>query len=525
MGKGGSVTSSTKKAGRSTLNSITPWPSLEEARPRVLSHQRKLHRWASAEPARRFGDLFNLVCDQATLLVAWERVASNRGARTAGVDAETRFAVERRGVQSFLEGIRSSLREGSFMPMPVREATIPKKGGKVRRLGIPTLRDRVVQMALKLVLEPLFESDFYPSSYGYRPGRRAQDAIAEIYHFTKQPSLYEWVIEGDIKACFDNVDHQILIGLVGERVSDRKVLHLVRAFLRAGVVRQLGGFAASLTGTPQGGIISPLLANIYLSVLDRHFEQIWERDMSPAHRRQQLRRKGQPTYRLVRYADDFVILVKGTRFDAEAIREGVGRVLAEQLKMILSVEKTLVTHIDDGFDFLGFRIQRKTGGGSRSVVLTIPSKAALGAVMHKVKEATGRGTTSLRLQDVLRVVNAILRGWAAYFRHGVSKKTFAYLGWYAWWRLVGWIRRKHPKLGWKQIRRRFYGADRITEAGVTLYNPAKMQVLRYRFRGAQIGTPYNVDQVDGGGARFRRTNHDDVGFVGRVSELVSSVST
>lgn len=265
MGKGGSMTSSTKKAGRSALNSVAPWPSLEEARSRVLSHQRKLHRWASAEPGRRFGDLFNLVCDQATLLVAWERVASNRGARTAGVDAETRFAVERRGVQSFLEGIRSSLREDTFKPMPVREATIPKKGGKVRRLGIPTLRDRVVQMALKLVLEPLFESDFYPSSYGYRPGRRAQDAIAEIHHFTKQPSLYEWVIEGDIEACFDNVDHQILIGLVGERVSDRKVLRLVRAFLRAGVVRQLGGFAASLTGTPQGGIISPLLANIYLS--------------------------------------------------------------------------------------------------------------------------------------------------------------------------------------------------------------------------------------------------------------------
>lgn len=244
--------------------------------------------------------------------------------------------------------------------------------------------------------------------------------------------------------------------------------------------------------------------------------------MSPPYRRQQRRRKGLPNYRLVRYADDFVVLVHGTRSDAEALRDQIGQLLAERLRMILSAEKTLVTHIDDGFDFLGFRIHRKTGAGQRSVVLTYPSKAALAAVMHKVKEATARGTTSLRLADVLRVVNPIVRGWAAYFKYGVSKKTFAYLGWYAWWRMVAWIRRKHPRLGWKQMRRRFYGAGRISEDGMTLYNPAKMQVERYRFRGALIGTPYNVEQVDQAGARFRLTSHDDTAFVGRVSELVSS---
>ncbi|MBJ7599660.1 MAG: group II intron reverse transcriptase/maturase, partial [Candidatus Dormibacteraeota bacterium] len=381
------------------MNSDAPWPGLVEARERVLDHQRKLHRWASAEPERRFGDLFNLVCDRATLVVAWEQVASNRGARTAGVDAETRHAVERRGVLPFLEDLRSSLKDGSFRPLPVREATIPKKGGKVRRLGIPTLRDRVAQMALKLVLEPICEVDFYPSSYGYRPGRLAQDAIAEIHHFTSRPSNYEWVIEGDIKACFDNVDHLILMCQVEERVTDRKVLRLVKAFLRAGVVEQHGGFAASLTGTPQGGIISPLLANIYLSTLDRHFAEAWGQVMSPHHRRQQRRRKGLPNYRLVRYADDFVVLVNGTRSDAEALRDQIGQMQAERLRMTLSVEKTLVTHIDDGFDFLGFRIQRKTGIGGRSAVLTFPSKDALAAVMHKVKEATARGTTSLRLAD------------------------------------------------------------------------------------------------------------------------------
>jgi RNA-directed DNA polymerase len=504
------------------VNTGASWPMLEQAEARVLDHQRKLHRWARAEPDRRFADVFNLVCDRATLYAAWSRVASNRGARTAGVDAVTRHAVQRDdGLFPFLEELRSSLRDGSFRPLPVRQVAIPKKGGKVRYLGIPTLRDRVAQMALKLVLEPIFEADFYPSSYGYRPGRRAQDAIAELHHFTSKPGAYEWVVEGDITACFDNVDHQILMGLVERRVSDRKVLRLVRAFLRAGVVEQHGGFAASLTGTPQGGIISPLLANIYLSVLDRHFHKVWDTDMNPPWRRQQRRRKGLPNYRLLRYADDFIVLVHGERSDAEALRAEVGRLLAGKLKMALSADKTLVTHIDDGFDFLGFHVQRKPRGDGRHVVLTYPSKQALAAVMAKLKQATGRGTTSLRLAEVLRVVNPVLRGWAAYFRYGASKKTFAYLGYWAWWRMLGWIRRKHPHLTWKQLRRRYFGADRIAEDGLVLYNPAKARVERYRFRGAQISTPYNVDEVDPAGARFRRTTHDDAAFVGQVSEHLS----
>ncbi|WP_326770927.1 group II intron reverse transcriptase/maturase (plasmid) [Streptomyces sp. NBC_01591] len=503
------------------MNSSAPsWPNVYEAERRVLDHQRKLHRWARADPERRFGDVINLICDRATLLVAWERVAGNKGARTAGVDAVTRRHVEEDvGVLPFLEELRSALRDGTFTALPVRQGSIPKRNGKIRLLGIPTLRDRVAQMALKLVLEPVFEVDFYPSSYGYRPGRRAQDAIAEIHQLTSRS--YEWVVEGDITACFDNVDHQVLMGLVEERVSDRKVLRLVRAFLRAGIVKRHGGLAASLTGTPQGGVASPLLANIYLSVLDRHFAGIWEREMSPPWRRQQRRRRGQPNYRLIRYADDFVVLVHGERSDAEAIRAEIAQMLAERLKMTLSVEKTHITHIDDGFVFLGFRIQRWQRGDGRRVVLTIPSKDALARVMHKIKEATRASTTSLRIGQVLRMINPVLRGWAAYFRYGASKRTFSYLGWYAWWRMIYWIRRKHPHMTWKQTRRRFYGTDRICEDGLVLYNPAKMPVERYRFRGAQIATPYNIDEVDPSGARFRRIGHDDVAFVGQVLELVN----
>jgi RNA-directed DNA polymerase len=510
-------------AGRTTLNSDAPWPGLEQARRRVLDHQRKLHRWSKDGPARRFDDLFNLVCDRATLVVAWQRVARNKGAKTAGVDGATRTTIEADGVAPFLEDLRVSLKDGSFRPLPVRERLIPKKGGtQHRRLGIPTVRDRVAQMALKLILEPIYEADFYPSSYGYRPARRAQDAIAEIHHFTSGRSTYEWVIEGDITACFDTVDHQRLMTLVEERVADRKVLRLVRAFLRAGVIEEHGGFAASLTGTPQGGIISPLLANVYLSVLDRQFAAVWDTDMSPAHRRQSRRRRGLPNYRLVRFADDFVVLVAGERADAEALRDRIGALLRDELAMTLSANKTHVTHIDDGLDFLGFRIQRKpSADGSRRVVLTYPSKAALTAVKRKLKQATGRNMTSLSLKQVLWKVNSILRGWAAYFRYGASKRTFSYLGHYAWWRMIRWLRAKHARMGWKQLRRRYFAADAISEDGITLYNPQAMTVERYRFRGAQIVTPYNVGEVDPTKARFRRTNHDDTAFVGHVSEQLA----
>ena len=242
--------------------------------------------------------------------------------------------------------------------------------------------------------------------------------------------------------------------------------------------------------------------------------------MSPPWRRQQRRRHGLPNYRLIRYADDFVVLVHGNESDAHAVKAYIGELCASTLKMTLSEEKTLVTHLDTGFDFLGFRIQRKQWQRG-PVVITYPSKSNLAAVMRQIKRITGRGTTSLRLADVLRMVNPILRGWANYFRYGVSKKTFSYLGQWAWWRMMLWLRRKHPRLTWKQARRRYYGADRISEQGVTLANPAKIKVERYRYRGAQIATPFSVDVIDPAAARFRLTRHDDVAFVGRVSELVS----
>jgi len=220
--------------------------------------QAKLHRWAAADPGRRFDDLFNFVHDPATLIVAFDRVARNTGSRAAGVDGLTVADVEAQyGVPGFLDDLRAQLKTGTFRPLPVRERKIPKPGGsgKIRSLGIPTVADRVVQAALKLVLEPIFEADFVPVSYGFRPMRRAQDAIAEIHRFGT--SGYRWVLDADIEACFDNIDHVALMDHVRARVKDKRVLGLVKAFLKAGVLTEQGDNGDPHTGPPHGGSLPP----------------------------------------------------------------------------------------------------------------------------------------------------------------------------------------------------------------------------------------------------------------------------
>ena len=234
---------------------------LYEARRRVLKIQTKLHRWARDDPHRRFDDLFNLVADPAFLLVAWDRVSGNKGAATAGVDGRTaRSVAALQGVEEFLDELRNSLKDRSFRPLPVRERMIPKANGKLRRLGIPTVADRVVQASLKLVLEPIFEAEFLPCSYGFRPKRRTHDAVAEVRFFTTRPRCYEWIVEGDIKACFDEISHPALMDRVRRRVGDKRVLALVKAFLKAGILTEERHLEDTTAGTPQGGILSPLLA-------------------------------------------------------------------------------------------------------------------------------------------------------------------------------------------------------------------------------------------------------------------------
>jgi RNA-directed DNA polymerase len=473
------------------VNTGAPWPGLDEARSRVLKIQAKLHRWATDGPDRRFGDLFNLVCDPAFLVVGWDRVRGNRGARTAGVDGVKPRAIDRDG-EEFLSELRDDLRARRFTPLPVRERMIPKASGKLRRLGIPTACDRVVQASLKLVLEPIFEADFHPCSYGFRPMRRAQDAIEEIRHFSHRS--YEWILEGDIASCFDEISHPALMDRVRDRVADKRVLALVKAFLIAGILSEDGAVRGAKTGTPQGGILSPLLANIALSVLDEHFAEAWQTTMASDAARRRRRRRGEPLYRLVRYADDFVVLVSGTKAQAEALTGDVAAVLS-MVGLRLSEEKTGVRHIDEAFDFLGFRIQRQRQRGSnKAFVYSWPSKKALASIMAKIKAITRQGTNQ-PLSDLLRQLNAALRGWAVYFRHGVSNRTLDYLNHYTWHRVIGWLRCKHCRATWKSIRRRYLLATSASglvphDDGTVLFNPASVPITRHRYRGTKIPDPW-----------------------------------
>ena len=470
------------------MNTGAPWPSLIEAELRVLAMQVKLHQWATSDPGRRFDDLANLVYDPAFLVVAWDRVRGNKGARTAGVDGVKPRSIVF-GAENLLRGLRDDLKAGRFVPRRVREKAIPKAAGKVRRLGIPTTVDRVVQATLKLVLEPIFEADFEPCSYGFRPKRRAQDAIAEIHHLASSPRNYEWVFEADITACFDEIDHTALMGRVRDRIGDKRVLGWVKAFLKAGVLTEEGLDRETNTGTPQGGILSPLLANIALSVLDEHFTHKWEALGSPSARARR-RRAGVPSMRLVRYADDFVVMIHGQRDDAEALWDEVGAVLAP-MGLRLSEAKTRVCHIDEGFDFLGWRIQRRAWRSrtGKTAIYTYPSKKTLAAITDKVRTLTRRAKHRT-LADLLRRLNPVLRGWCNYFRHGVSKRTFSYLDYFVFRRVLGWLRKRHAGLNMHTLVRRHLPNWAISDDGIELFRPSVVAVERYRYRGTNIPTPW-----------------------------------
>jgi RNA-directed DNA polymerase len=276
---------------------------------------------------------------------------------------------------------------------------------------------------------------------------------------------------------------------VRRRIGDKRVLRLVTAFLRAGILSEEGLDRRTTTGTPQGGILSPLLANIALSVLDEHFTARWEA-LGPYWTRAKRRRAGVPAMRLIRYADDFVVMVAGQRGDADALWDEVAQVLAP-MGLRLSAAKTRVCQIDEGFDFLGWRIQRRRWRGrtGKRAVYTYPSKQALASVTGKIRSLTRRHKHRT-LADLLRRVNPVLRGWCNYFRHGVSSRTFNYLDHFAFWRIVGWLRKRHIGLNWGTLHRRYLPGWEVRDGRTELLRPRAVTVTRYRYRGAQIPTPW-----------------------------------
>lgn len=357
---------------------------------------------------------------------AIEHVLYNRGSRTPGPDGKTREDYKSAEARlAWRKSIVRDLRSGTYHPKPVRRTYIPKpnKPGEKRPLGIPSLTERAVQDMLRRVLEPIFESRFHPHSYGFRPYRSAHHAVQRVRRLIKDG--YTWVVEGDIKGFFDHVDHDILLRLIKAEVGDPHIIRLVRAFLKAGVLED-GAFTVTEEGTPQGGILSPLLGNIYLNELDWFVAHKYETIPTMWARRKQ-------PYGcfICRYADDFVLLVRGSREDAEALKAEVADFLRNALRLELSAEKTLITHVDDGFDFLGFHI-RRYHRDQRTAILATPSKKAQTKFRQRIRELTsevGLHHGNLWILDL----NAFLAGWAEYFRRGNSKRTFSKLDYILWW--------------------------------------------------------------------------------------------
>ena len=399
----------------------------------IRTLQRKLYRKAKQEPACRFHALYDKVYRADILEFAYRLVRANKG--SAGIDGVTFEAIEENeGAPAFIGELEEALRSKTYKPGPVKRVMIPKSGGSQRPLGIPTIRDRVAQMAAKLVIEPIFEADFCETSYGFRPKKSAHDAVDDVAYAMN--TGYTEVIDADLSKYFDTIPHANLMATVAERICDGEILRLIQMWLKApimemdkdGTKRNIGGGKGNRKGTPQGGVISPLLSNLYLHILDR----IWERN----NLQQRL------GARIVRYADDIVILCRRNKSGKAMIAL---RQILERLKLTLNEAKTKIVNSFNGkFDFLGFSIWMGKGRKTRNYYPHVqPSKKALQKIKDRVTELTTRRRTIMPLEWIVKEVNATVRGWVGFFHYRNCSKALGQIRSHVEERLITHLRKRH----------------------------------------------------------------------------------
>jgi len=393
---------------------------------KVRQLQRKLYQSAKLSSKRKFHALYDKLYRKDVLLEAWKRVKENGG--SGGIDGKSIEDIEAYGVEKLLTEIETELRNGGYRPQPVRRAYIEKGNGKLRPLGIPVIKDRIIQMAAKLVMEPIFEANFKDVSYGFRPKRSARQALEAVREACNKRGW--WVVDVDIQSYFDNINHEKLMMLVSMRVNDRRMLKLIRQWLKAGVMTE-EGYTRTDIGSPQGGVISPLLANIYLNYLDTR----WVKE-------------GSHLGTLVRYADDIVVICRTMKEANHAIR--FIKAVMERLELQLNPEKTRLVSMwegKDGFDFLGMHHKRVTGftreGTRYYTTYQFPTSKAMKKMRSKVKEVIGKRSALLRsLRELVKELNPILRGWRNYYGLKTAWKWLAKVNWYIHKRFTIWYNKK-----------------------------------------------------------------------------------
>lgn len=422
----------------------------------ISEMQHKLAIWARDDQTRKFDRILRLIANRDWLAEAARIVMSSKGAKTAGIDGVSKQAMQK-NLDSILETLRCELISGTYVPKPVKRIYIPKANGKLRPLGIPTLIDRIVQRAMLMAMEPIWESDFHRCSYGFRPERSVHHAIRTVklqLEDGTDPSG-RWVIEGDLSSYFDTVHHRLLLKCVRKRICDKRFVELLKRILQAGHIER-GLFMAASEGVPQGGVLSPLLSNIMLHEFDMWLHAKYLNDKARKDRWAwndgikkgrpitiRENRKWKPAVAYCRYADDFIAIVKGTKADAETIREELRDYLEGKLKLKLNMEKTRITHVNDGFVFLGHHVIRKRSSTGRMTVVTNIPEEKTKAFVRKLSDALS-GEHDISSIDKVDRLNRQLVGWAAFYKFtDNTARTFKRIDNVVFWKLAHWLARKY----------------------------------------------------------------------------------